>query len=85
MAELLTGVYFIHRGLRIKAVPYYKIENDEKVLIARTEDENRRLAMYEALLRNDLALKVKEDRKEKFMNPAILLGLRNDGVLDHIS
>lgn len=80
MAELLTGVYFIHRGLRIKSVPYYKIENEEKVLIARTEDENRRLAMYEALLRNDLAQKVKEDRKEKFMNPAILLGLRNDGV-----
>ena len=85
MAELLTGVYFIHRGLRIKSVPYYKIENEERVLMARTEDENRRLAMYEALLRNDLALKVKEDRKEKFMNPAILLGLRNDGVLDHIS
>ena len=26
MAEMLTGVYFIHRQLKIKAVPYYKIE-----------------------------------------------------------
>jgi hypothetical protein len=25
--------------------------------------------------------KVKEDRKEKFDNPAILLGLKNDGIL----
>lgn len=83
MAELLTGVYFIHRGLRIKSVPYYKIENDEKVLMARTEDENQRLATYEALLRNELAQKVKENRKEKFRNPAILLGLRNDGILGH--
>ena len=83
MAEMLTGVYFIHRGLRIKSVPYYKMENDEKILIARTEEENRRLAKYEALLQNELAQKVKEDRKEKFMNPAILLGLRNDGINIH--
>lgn len=83
MAEMLTGVYFIHRGLRIKSVPYYKMENDEKILIARTEEENRRLAKYEALLQNEMAQKVKEDRKEKFMNPAILLGLRNDRINIH--
>jgi len=75
MAELLTGVYFIHRGLRIKSVPYYWIENGKRVLRARTEDENRRLAMFEAMLRNELAEKVKEDRGEKFGNPAIILGL----------
>ena len=80
MAELLTGVYFIHRGLRIKSVPYYKIDDGEKVLVARSEDESRKLALYESLLHNELAQKVKEDRKEKFLNPAIILGLKNDGI-----
>lgn len=37
IAELLTGVYFVHRQLRIKTVPYYKIENGQKVLVAHTE------------------------------------------------
>ena len=84
MAEMLTGVYFIHRGLRIKSVPYYKMENDEKILIARTEEENKALAMYESMIQHNLAWKVKEDRREKFANPAILLGLKNDGILGHI-
>ena len=29
----------------------------------------------------ELARKVKEDRVEKFENPAILLGLKNDGIV----
>ena len=80
MAELLTGVYFIHQGLRIKTVPYYKIDDGKRVLITRTDEENRLLAQYEALLQNQLSMKVKDDKKEKFANPAILLGLKKDGI-----
>lgn len=80
MAELLTGLYFIHRGLRIKKVPYYKIEDGKRVLITQSDEENRLLNQYEALLQNQLSMKVKEDKKEKFANPAILLGLKKDGI-----
>ena len=81
MAELLTGVYFIHRGMRIKTVPYYKIEDGRQILVTRTEEENRKLEMFERILQTEMAEKVKEDRKEKFENPAILLGLKNDKII----
>jgi hypothetical protein len=82
MAELLTGVYFIHRQLRIKTVPYYKIEDGQKVLVTHTEEDKRNMAFYESLLQHDLSAKVLSDRKEKFDNPAILLGLKNDGIVE---
>lgn len=81
MAEMLTGVYFIHRGMRIKSVPYYKIEDGQQILVKRLENERKALEKYEDTLLHELAWKVKEDRKEKFENPAILLGLKNDGIL----
>lgn len=81
MAELLTGVYFIHRGMRIKSVPYYRIEDGRQILVRRTVEENRKMEMFESLLQTELAEKVKEDRKEKFENPAILLGLKNDKII----
>ena len=81
MAELLTGVYFIHRQLKIKSVPYYKIENDQKILVTDTEEDKRNIALYESLLQHELSDKVIADRKEKFDNPAILLGLKNDGIV----
>ena len=81
MAEMLTGVYFIHRGLKIKSVPYYRVENGQSMLVKRSEEEERELSSYESMLRTELAWKVKEDRKEKFANPAILLGLKNEGIL----
>lgn len=80
MAEMLTGVYFIHRQLKIKSVPYYRVDEGRLVLVKRSEEECRNLALYESLLQNELADKVREDRNEKFDNPAILLGLRNDGI-----
>jgi hypothetical protein len=46
-----------------------------------TPEERKTLADYEAMLHGELAQKVKEDRVEKFENPAILLGLKNDGIL----
>lgn len=81
MAELLTGVYFIHRQLKIRSVPYYKIENGQKVLDTLTEEDKRNMALYESLLQNELSDKVIADRKEKFDTPAILLGLKNDGIV----
>lgn len=81
MAELLTGVYFTHRQLKIKTVPYYQIENAQKVLVTYTEEDKRNTALYESLLQNELSNKVTTDRKEKFNNPAILLGLRCDGIV----
>ena len=81
MAELLTGVYFIHRQLKIKTVPYYKIEDGQKVLVTLTDEDKRNMALYESLLQNELSDKVKADKKEKFDNPAILLGLKNDGIV----
>ena len=35
----------------------------------------------EALVHGGLARKVKADRIEKFVSPAILLGLKNDGIV----
>lgn len=81
MAELLTGVYFIYRQLRIKSVPYYKIEDGQKVLVTHTEEDKRNIALYESLLQKELSAKVLSDRNEKFNNPAILLGLTNDGIV----
>lgn len=81
MAEMLTGVYFLHRGMRIKSVPYYKIEDGQQILVKRSENERMALEKYEDTLLHELAWKVKEDRKEKFNNPAILLGLENDGII----
>ena len=45
------------------------------------DDPEKVLAEYEAMLLGELAQKVKEDRVEKFENPAILLGLKNDGIV----
>ena len=81
MAELLTGVYFIHRQLRIKTVPYDKMEDGQKVLVTHSEEDKRNMAIYESLLQHELSDKVIADRKEKFDNPVILLGLKNDGIV----
>ena len=80
MAEMLTSVFFVHRRLRIRAVPYMKVEDERRILVKRSEEESESLARYESLLRHELAWKVREDRQEKFRNPAILLGLRHDGI-----
>lgn len=80
MAELLTGVYFIHRRMKIKTVPYYKVEDGKKIMMVRSEEETILLKRYEDLLNSALYQKVKFDRIEKFKNPAILLGLKNDGI-----
>ena len=80
MAEMLTGVFFTHRQMRIKSVPYFKLEDDQKVLQTYSADDLRRFALYESLLQNELADKVLSDRKEKFDNPAILLGLKQDNI-----
>ena len=77
---LLTIVYFIHRQLRRKSV-LYKIEDGQKILVTDTEEGKRNMALYESLLQNELAEKVMADRIEKFYNPAILLGLRHDGIV----
>lgn len=81
MAELLTGTYFIHRDLKIKSVPYYKVENNQKFKVANSEDDLRKYTLLESLLQNKMADKVRSDRKEKFDNPAIFLGLRKDGII----
>ena len=58
MAEMLTGTYFIHRGLKIRTVPYYMMENGQKVVV-----DNPKVGL------------------RKFDDPAILLGLKNDGIV----
>lgn len=80
MAEMLTGVYFLHQQLRIKTVPYYKAEADQRNLISFTDEERQKWSQLESLLQHELADQVIANRKEKFNNPAILLGLQNDGV-----
>ena len=84
IAEMLTGVYFIHRQMRIKSVPYYKVDDERKMLVKQSEEQKHKMALLESLLQNELTDKVKQDRKEKFDNPAILLGLKKDGILDRI-
>ncbi len=81
MAELLTGVYFIHRQLTIKTVPYDKVEDGRKILVTHSEEDKKNMAFYESLFQHELSEKVTADRKEKFDNPAILLGLKNDGIV----
>ena len=39
------------------------------------------MSLYESLLHIDLSNKVMAERKEKFGNPAILLGSQNDGIV----
>ena len=80
MAEMLTGVYFMHRQLRIKTVPYYKVDGNQKDLVALSDEEKLKWFQLESLLQHELAGQVLANRKEKFDNPAILLGLKNDGV-----
>lgn len=80
MAEMLTGVFFIHRQMRIKSVPYYRIEDSQKVLQKYSAEDLQHFTLYESLLQNELADKVLAERKEKFDNPAILLGLKKDGI-----
>ena len=84
LAEMITGVYFIHRQMRIKSVPYYKVDDERKRLVKQSEEEKHKIALLESLLQNELTDKVRQDRKEKFDNPAILLGLKKDGILDRI-
>lgn len=84
LAEMITGVYFIHRQMRIKSVPYYKVDDERKRLVKQSEEEKRKISLLESLLQNELTDKVRQDRKEKFDNPAILLGLKKDGILDRI-
>lgn len=81
MAELLTGVYFIHRKLRIKTVPYIKVQDGQQMMVKRSPEEEKLLNAYEAMLQGELAQKVRDDRIEKFENPAILLGLKNDKII----
>lgn len=80
MAELLTGLYFILRQLRIKTIPVYEVINGQKILISHSREDMQKLALYESLLQNELAEKVMADRREKFDNPAILLGIKSDGI-----
>lgn len=80
MAELLTGTYFIHRNMRIKSVPYCKIENAQNSLMAYSEGDIKKYALLESLLQTELSDQVRADRTEKFSNPAILLGLNHDGI-----
>ena len=80
LAEMLTGVYFIHQQMKIKSVPYYIVEDDQKLLVSRSEEEKKTLALFESLLQNELSEVVQENRKEKFDNPAILLGLKKDDI-----
>jgi hypothetical protein len=82
MAEMLTGVYFIHRQLRIKTVPYYKIEGNHKLLVAYTDKEKQKWSQLESLLQNELADQVRANRKEKFDNQAVINGLMNDDVIN---
>ena len=82
MAELLTGVYFIHRGFKIVEVPYIKVENGKRMIVKRSPEEERMLNEYEAMLQVKFIQKVKDDRIEKFENPAVLLGLKNDGIIE---
>lgn len=58
IAEMLTGTYFIHQGLKIKTLPYYMIKSGHKVLVDYTKVGLR-----------------------KFDDPAIILGLKNDGII----
>ena len=80
MAEMLTGVYFLHRQLRIKTVPYYKVEGDQRNLVAFTDEERQKWSQLESLLQHELADQVVANRKEKFDNPAIAIGLKKDGL-----
>ena len=80
LAEMLTSVYFLHNKLRIKAVPYYKIDGTVRHLVKRSRGERARMWVHELLLHTVLASKVKADHSEKFDNPAIILGLNRDGL-----
>ena len=51
------------------------------MMVKRSAEEESLLNEYETMLLGKLSQKVKNDRIEKFENPAILLGLKNDGII----
>lgn len=81
MAEMLTGVFFIHHNYRIKTTPYYLVENNQRKLISHNEKELENYTNLESLLQNEMADKVRMYRNEKFNNPAILIGLKKDDIV----
>ena len=83
MAELLTPVYFLHNKYRIKSVPYIWKDGDHSELRKEGLGDKIIIGLHKALRNTLFAGMVQNERKEKFSNPAILIGLKNDGI--HIS
>lgn len=81
LAEMISQVYFIHNHKRIKSVPYYKIEETTKGLVKHSFLGELRMKFYELLLHTIFMDKVKKDSPLKYSNPAIVNGLRNDGII----
>ncbi len=81
LAEMISQVYFIHNHKKIKSVPYYKIEGDNKILISHSFLGDLRMKFQELLLNTVFLDKVKKDIPLKFSNPAIVNGLKSDGII----
>lgn len=81
IAEMITQLFFIHNGLKIKSVPYISVEADgKKTLIRPSFGDNVRLKVQEFLLNTLHKRKRERDSRYKFTNPAFLVGLKKDGI-----
>ena len=81
IAEMITQLFFIHNGLKIKSVPYLAIDdNGKNCLIKPSIGDTVRLKTQELLLKTLHKGKLLRDSKYKFTNPAFLVGLKKDGI-----
>lgn len=81
IAEMITQLFFLHNGLKIKSVPYVAIDdNGKECLIKPSFGDSIRLMTQEFLLKTLHKGKLLRDSKYKFTNPAFIVGLRKDGI-----
>lgn len=81
LAEMITQVYFIHNKMKIMTVPFYKVEGKEFILKKLSRMGYLRMWLHEFLLNTVFADKLAKESKTKFDNPALLNGLKNDGIV----
>lgn len=80
IAEMITQLFFINNGLKIKYVPYIAIDENKERLMKRGVGDAIRLKVQEFLLKTLYKKKLSYYSRWKFTNPAFLLSLKKDGI-----
>lgn len=82
LAEMIMPVYFLHNNKKIKVVPcYYYDDNNNRCLIKPNFIRNVYICIHKLLLKTFFYPKKMKNRKTVFLNPAIINGLKQDGIV----